>query len=90
MIKKCKVLLNNDAVSVVEFDGKKIQIPPIGEDKKEVAVLLKDGKYKVVDDNYTEATFTVKKEFQNTEKKTTIKNDEKETEKKEMSHEKSE
>ena len=54
MIKECKVLINNAAVTVVDFDGAKIQVPSIGREATTVKVLNKNGKYTVVDDNYIE------------------------------------
>lgn len=49
MIKECKVLLNNEAVAVVDFDGVHVQIPSVAKNVKSVFVELKDGSYNVVD-----------------------------------------
>ena len=48
MIKECKVLLNNDAVTVVRFDNKEVQLPPIGHKADVVTVRCENGKYEVV------------------------------------------
>lgn len=51
MIKKCKVILNNDAVTVVDFDGVEVQFPSINKETKYVNVLFDDNKYSIVDDD---------------------------------------
>ncbi len=51
MIKECKVLINNDAVTVVDFDGHEIQIPAIHKAADTVKIALENGRYKLVDDN---------------------------------------
>lgn len=48
MIKKCKVILHNDNVTVVKYDTKDIQFPSIKNVEKEVYVEFKNGKYRVV------------------------------------------
>jgi len=48
MVKKCKVILNNAAVSVVLFDGKEVQIPSIKSNKSAVFVEFDNGKYRIV------------------------------------------
>lgn len=58
MLKRCKVLLNNDAVTVIDFDGKKVQLPAIKRKAIEVNVVFENGRYSVVDDNYVFATKT--------------------------------
>ena len=50
MVKDCKVLLNNDAVTVVRFDGKDIQLPPIGRKANSVSVKYENGRYEVMDE----------------------------------------
>lgn len=50
MIKECPVIINNDAVSVVRFDGIDIQFPPVGKNVKSVNVEFNDGKYAIVID----------------------------------------
>jgi hypothetical protein len=42
MPKKCKVLLNNEVVAVIDYDGVSIQIPPI-EDADEYVYVEKNG-----------------------------------------------
>ena len=56
MIKKCKVILNNDAVTVARFDNINVQFPSIHKKEEFVNVLYKDGKYKIVDSDYVEDT----------------------------------
>lgn len=53
MIKECKVLLNNEAVTVIRYDGQDVQIPAIGR-KADVVKVKDDGRYTVVPDDYTE------------------------------------
>ena len=54
MVKTCSVILNNDAVTVINYDGIEVQIPSIRRNVKSVNVLYKDNKYIVVDDDYKE------------------------------------
>lgn len=54
MVKTCSVILNNDAVTVINYDGIEVQIPSIRRNVKTVKVLYKDNKYIVVDDDYKE------------------------------------
>ncbi len=77
MIIKCKVELNNDLVTVINYDGNLVQIPSIqNKDAKFVNVWLNDGHYKVVPDDFVEpfkvvqTEETVKSE-KKTKKKTT-------------------
>ena len=51
MIKKCNVVLHNEAVMVIDFDGKKIQMPSVKCDTKDVFVEFKDNKYSLVTAN---------------------------------------
>ena len=53
MLKECRVLLNNDAVTVILYDGVKVQIPSIGR-KADVVKVKDDGTYTVVPDDYKE------------------------------------
>lgn len=62
MIKNCNVLINNEAVTVFDYDGIEIQVPSIRRNAKTIKVLYKNGKYTVVDDNYIEP---VEKQIQN-------------------------
>lgn len=50
MIKECPVIMNNEAVSVVSFDGIDIQFSCLGKNIKKVNVKFEDGKYSIVKD----------------------------------------
>ena len=54
MVKNCRVILNNELVTVLDFDGKQIQVPSIKRKANYVSVLFKDNKYRVVPDDYVE------------------------------------
>lgn len=54
MIKDCNVLINNDVVTVVRFNGIDVQLPSIHRSAKTVRVCYTNGKYSVVDDDYRE------------------------------------
>ena len=49
MIKECKVILNNDAITVVRFDDTDVQFSSIAKDTKTVNVKYDNGKYSIVD-----------------------------------------
>lgn len=49
MTKECRVILNNDAVTVVKFDGNEIQFPSIHKNAKTVLVKTDNGSYFIVD-----------------------------------------
>lgn len=53
MIKECKVLLNNEMVTVVKFDDVEIQLPSIHKNDKTIFVKYEDGRYSVVEKNST-------------------------------------
>ena len=53
-MKICRVLLNNEAVTVFDYDGTKVQVPSIKRKAETVNVIYKDGLYIVVDNNYKE------------------------------------
>lgn len=73
MVKECPVILNNDAVTVVNFDGNEVQLPAINSDAKKVFILNKNGKYSVVDKDYKEASNEVIKPLKKkANKKTTF------------------
>jgi hypothetical protein len=77
MVKKCIVKLNNDAVTVVVYNGIDIQLPSIHKEAKFVNVIFKDGKYIVVDDDYIEpkdevVVDTTPKSKKKVNKKTTL------------------
>ena len=80
MIKNCRILINNDAVTVFDYDGAEIQVPSINREARTVKVLCKDGKYTIVDDNYIEPVEKVqfKDKSKKDYKKTTVDNDAKE------------
>lgn len=65
---KCKVLLNNDAVTVIDYDGKKVQMPSIKCNKSIVNVVRDGDRFTVVPDDYIE---TVVKQPSKKKKKTT-------------------
>ena len=70
MIKNCRVTLNNECVTVVDFEGIDVQLPAIGRKADQIKVEYKDGKYTVLPDNYTEAVQEVKEvEVEETESK---------------------
>lgn len=54
MIKECQVITNNDAITVVRCGETDIQFPSIKRTASTVKVLIKDGKYKIVPDDYKE------------------------------------
>ena len=54
MVKECAVKLNNDAVTVVNFDGIEVQFPAINKDDKTVFVSFENGKYAIVGKDYKE------------------------------------
>lgn len=81
MIKDCRVILNNEAVTVVRYDDIDIQFPSIHKESKYVRVLFQDGKYRIVDADYQETATTTVKDNKNKprNKKTTIEENETET-----------
>ena len=55
MVKKCRVLLNNSAVTVFKFDDVTVQAPSINRDAECVNVLFDENHfYTIVDDSYVE------------------------------------
>lgn len=54
MIKDCRVILNNNSVTVVKFGEEEVQLPAIRTDEKTVRVAFENGKYKVVGKDYVE------------------------------------
>ena len=72
MIKRCKVIINNEAVTVIRFDNIEVQIPSIHKKADYVNVLYENGKYKMVDedckDNVINKNYNTKKD----NKKTTV------------------
>lgn len=51
MVKNCPVILNNDAVTVIEFDGVKVQLPSINKDAEKVCVSFENGRYEIVSES---------------------------------------
>ncbi len=70
MVKECKVTINNDALTVVRFDDIDIQFPAINKNAATVKVLFKDGKYKVVPDDYKEYLPKPKKTYRKKQEET--------------------
>lgn len=55
MTRKCRVLLNNSAVTVFKFDNVTVQAPSINRDAEYVNVLFDENHfYTIVDDDYVE------------------------------------
>lgn len=54
MLKRCKILFSNEAVTVFECDGVEVQIPAVKTDKSMLNVLVEGNSYRVVNDNYKE------------------------------------
>lgn len=76
MIKKCPVILNNKAVTVVKFGDVSVQLPSIKKDVKTVFLKYENERYSIVDgmpeepdESKPEVKSTVKK--RTTKKKTT-------------------
>lgn len=75
MISNCKVLINNDAVTVVRFNNVDVQLPSIHRSTETIRVCYANGKYFVVDDDYKEMTTSEveeKPKKRRTKKTTTI------------------
>jgi len=49
MVKECKVILNNDCVTVVIVDGTKVQFPSIHREANTVFVRVENDTYTIVD-----------------------------------------
>lgn len=71
MIKNCRVLINNEAVTVINYDGVEVQLPSIKREADFVKVIKKNGNYIVVDDNYKEDTIQSIEKPKKANKKTT-------------------
>jgi len=77
MILKCKIELNNDLVTVINYNGNLVQIPSIKDkNAKFVNVWFNDGYYKVVPKDFVEPSKVVQteetvKSEKKTKKKTT-------------------
>ena len=82
MILKCKVELNNDLVTVINYNGNLVQIPSIKDkNAKFVNVWFNDGHYKVVADDFVEPLEEVKTEDMGETEKTVKKSKKKTTSK---------
>ena len=69
MVKECKVLMNNAAVMVVDFDGVHVQMPSAGKNIKTVAVEFSNGSYKLAEYKKVEAPAEESKPVKKTRKK---------------------
>ena len=50
MVKECPVIISNECVTVVRYDGIDIQLPSIGKDAKSVLIIKhSNGSYQIVD-----------------------------------------
>ena len=68
MIKECPVIMNNDAVTVVRFDGIDIQFPSVKrEGVKTLNVKFENGIYSIVDSAEKEADSHAEKTVKTTE-----------------------
>lgn len=66
MIKECPVIINNDAVTVVRFDGNDIQFPSVNrEGVKTLNVKFENGIYSIVDRAETEKTVKTTEQTKN-------------------------
>lgn len=72
MVKECRVILNNDAVTVVRFDNIDIQFPSIKKDAKTVLVSYENNEYLLVDKSETVKAVSEKPKQKVTKKKAPI------------------
>lgn len=72
MIKECSVVLNNEAVTVVKFDRKDVQLPAIKREAKKVLVNYENGKYSIVNDDAKTEDADKNKKKAGAIKKTTV------------------
>ena len=70
MVKECQVITNNDAVTVVRYGDTDIQFPAIGRKTASVKILFKDGKYKIVPDDFKEYLPKPKKTYRKRQEET--------------------
>ena len=54
MIKDCKVILNNERVTVIDFDGTAVQLPSIHRKAEYIKVKFDNDRHIVLPDDYTE------------------------------------
>lgn len=72
MTKECKVILNNDVVTVVKFDEKEVQLPSVHRNADTLFVKHENGLYSIVDkmeDKFKDRGIQIPKK-QRTNKKT--------------------
>ncbi|WP_152614233.1 hypothetical protein [Robinsoniella peoriensis] len=63
MIRECNVLMRNNLVMVVDFDGKKVQMPTDNSEEDKIYVELQNNKFTVTSkDKYDNFSKPVKKE----------------------------
>ena len=67
MIKECKVLLRNEYVMVIDFEGKKIQMPSDNSDSNIVFVKYENDRYSITDKLEEKKKIIPKKEKKVTE-----------------------
>lgn len=78
MVKNCDVLINNEAVTVINYNGVSVQIPAIHRNARTVKVVRENERYIVVDDDYIEPVIetvvesTIKPKKKANNKKTTL------------------
>ncbi len=71
MIKECYVKLNNEAVTVVNFDGVDVQFPAIKREAKTVFVKFENGKYSITDKPVEETKPVIVEDNKETDNKET-------------------
>ena len=54
MIQECKVILNNERVTVIDFDGTTVQLPSIHRKAEYIKVKFDNDRHIVLPDDYTE------------------------------------
>lgn len=60
MIKACNIVLKNSAVTVVDFDGVKVQFPAIKSNSEFVYVEHKDDRYSIVSEEEYKNSLNIK------------------------------
>ena len=86
MIQECKVILNNERVTVIDFDGTAVQLPSIHRKAEYIKVKFDNDRHIVLPDDYTETNIkeeddvmVEQKPKKNRNKKTTNENANKQT-----------
>lgn len=63
MIRECKVLMRNNLVMVVDFEGKEVQMPSDNGNEETIYIELQDNKFTVVSkEKYDSSLRPIKKE----------------------------